>query len=137
MMNTADTKMGAKELREFGLVTGGMLALIFGLLLPWIWDAESWPLWPWITAAVLALIALAIPRILQPVYHWWMKLAHVLGWVNTRILLSIVFFLIFLPVGAVLRLLGKDPMARKLDRGINSYRVESKAPPENHMERPF
>jgi len=35
-----DNQMSNKNLREFGLVTGGMLALVFGLLLPWIWDAE-------------------------------------------------------------------------------------------------
>ncbi len=132
-----DTQMSDKSLREFGLVTGGMLALVFGLLLPWIWNADSWPIWPWIVAAILSLIALTMPHILQPVYHWWMKLAHILGWINTRILLSIVFFVIFLPVGIILRLLGKDPMARKLDQDLNSYRVESKSPPKNHMERPF
>jgi len=132
-----DNQMSDKSLREFGLVTGGMLALVFGLLLPWIWDAESWPRWPWIVAAILATISLAIPSLLQPVYHWWMKLAHVLGWINTRILLSIVFFLIFLPVGAMLRLLGKDPMSRKLDKVKASYRVKSPNPPDNHMERPF
>ncbi len=132
-----NTQMSDKSLREFGLVTGGMLTLVFGLLLPWIWNADSWPIWPWIVAAILSLIALTMPHILQPVYHWWMKLAHILGWINTRILLSIVFFVIFLPVGIILRLLGKDPMARKLDQDLNSYRVESKSPPKNHMERPF
>ncbi len=129
--------MSKKSLREFGLVTAGMITLVFGLLLPWIWDAASWPLWPWITAATLAIISLTLPNILQPVYHYWMKLAHILGWINTRILLSLVFFLIFLPAGLILRLLGKDPMRRKFDRTEQSYRVESKTLPENHMERPF
>jgi len=45
--------------------------------------------------------------------------------------------LIFLPVGAVLRLLGKDPMSRKLNKVKASYRVKSPNPPDNHMERPF
>jgi hypothetical protein len=129
--------MSKKDLREFGLVTAGMIALVFGLLLPWIWDATSWPQWPWILAALLAVTALVLPASLKPVYHWWMQLAHVLGWINTRILLSLVFFLIFSPIALILRLLGKDPMRRKFNPTEQSYRVESKAPPENHMERPF
>jgi hypothetical protein len=129
--------MSKKPLREFGLVTAGMIALVFGLLLPWIWDATSWPQWPWLLAALLGATSLALPNILQPVYHWWMKLAHVLGWINTRILLSLIFFLIFSPVALILRLLGKDPMRRKLDPTEQSYRVESKTPPDNHLERPF
>jgi hypothetical protein len=128
--------MSKKSLREFGLVTAGMIALVFGLLIPWIWDA-AWPLWPWILAVLLGTISLVMPNILQPVHHWWMKLAHVLGWINTRILLSLVFFLILSPIALILRLLGKDPMHRKFDPAEQSYRVESKTPPENHMERPF
>ncbi len=129
--------MSNKSLREFGLITAGMIALVFGLLLPWIWDATSWPLWPWVTAAALGTISLILPGLLRPVHHWWMKMAHVLGWINTRILLSLVFFFIFLPVGLVMRLLGKDPLRRKLNHAEQSYRVESNTPPENHMERPF
>ena len=129
--------MSKKSLREFGLVTAGMIALVFGLLLPWIWNAEPWPQWPWLLAALLGSISLTFPLILRPFYHWWMKLAHILGWINTRILLSLVFFLILLPVALILRLLGKDPMRRKLDPAQESYRVESKTPPVNHMERPF
>jgi hypothetical protein len=129
--------MSKKSLREFGLITAGMLALVFGLLLPWIWDAASWPLWPWVVAAALGAVSLILPSLLRPVHHWWMKLAHILGWINTRILLSLVFFCILLPVSLILRLLGKDPLRRKLDRTEQSYRVESIIPPKNHMERPF
>jgi hypothetical protein len=129
--------LSKRSLREFGLVTAGMIAAVFGLLLPWIWDAGSWPQWPWLLAALLGAISLTFPLRLRPFYHWWMKLAHVLGWINTRILLSLVFFLILLPVALILRLLGKDPMCRKLNPAQTSYRVESKTPPENHMERPF
>ena len=60
-----------------------------------------------------------------------------LGWINTRIILSLVFFAVFLPYGVVLRLLGKDPMARRLDENIDSYRVHSNAASRDKMERPF
>ena len=44
-----------------------------------------------------------------------MKIGHVLGWINTRIILGMVSFIMFAPVALVLRLLGKDPMQRRLD----------------------
>ncbi|MDX1386948.1 MAG: sxtJ, partial [bacterium] len=66
-----------QEMRKFGLVTGGMIALIFGLILPWVWGFP-WPRWPWIVAGCLALPALVYPPVLKPVHFVWMKFAHAL-----------------------------------------------------------
>ncbi|MEA3275505.1 MAG: SxtJ family membrane protein [Pseudomonadota bacterium] len=126
-----------KALREFGLVTGGIVAVLFGLVLPWLFGAAEFPRWPWFVGALLATWGLSWPAGLGPVYRGWMKLGHALGWVNTRILLGILFFLLFLPAGLIMRLLGKDPMARKRDSGATSYRVASKDQPRDHLERPY
>ena len=125
-----------KELRNFALVTSAMLILFFGLLLPWLWDA-AFRLWPWIAAAVLVTWGLLLPASLAPAYHLWMKFAHVLGWINTRLILSIIFFLIFLPFGFIMRLLGNDPMVRRFDVKTNSYRVKRAPIPHENMEKPF
>ena len=125
-----------KELRNFGLVFGAGLIVIFGLLFPWLAN-RSWPAWPWITAAVFAALGLLWPAALKPLQVTWLKIGHVLGWINTRIILGVVFFTIFLPASLLLRLLGKDPMHRKLDPSTASYRVTSKSSPREQMERPF
>lgn len=49
-----------------------------------------------------------------------MKFAHLLGWLNTRIILTLVYLLIFTPAALLFRLLGKDPMNRRFDP-VDSY----------------
>lgn len=134
-MHTPDTPMDDKALRQFGLIMAGMIAVFFGLLIPWIWDFSS-PSWAWIVAAVFLLLALAWPRGLAPVYKVWMKIGAVLGWINTRLILGIVFFLIFVPFGLVMRLF-KDPMRRRLHQPVDSYREPSSQPQTKNLTRPF
>lgn len=50
----------------------------------------------------------AFPLWLKPVYILWMRLAFILGWVNTRIILVILFYLVFTPVGLIMRLFKAD-----------------------------
>ncbi len=127
---------GKTELRKFGLVSGAIVATLFGLLLPWLFD-YAWPRWPWILAAILWLWSLAHGESLFVVYRAWLKFGHIAGWVNTRIILGIVFYLVFLPAGLLMRLLGNDPMARKLDGSIKSYRISSERTEKDHVERPY
>ncbi len=124
-----------KALRQFGLIMAGMIVLFFGLLIPWIWDFAS-PLWAWLVAAGFALVALLYPAILGPVYRGWMKVGAVLGWINTRLILGIVFFLIFVPFGLLMRLFN-DPMRRRLHEPVDSYRVKSQQPKVGNLEKPF
>ena len=125
-----------QELRKFGLIFAAMFILIFALLLPWIWDKSS-PVWAWIVAAMFAGTALLIPMALKPAYHLWMKIGHVLGWINTRLILGLVFFLIFAPVALFFRLLRRDILKQRLDASASSYRIASEQLPRDRMERPF
>jgi hypothetical protein len=130
------TPADRKQLREFGLVFAAGLIVMFGLLLPWL-AGRSWPLWPWVAAGVFVTLALAFPPALRPLNALWLKIGHVLGWINTRIILGVVYFVVFLPAGLLLRLLHKDPMHRSIDASAASYRVPSKSAPNQQMERPF
>ena len=127
--------MSNQELRKFGLVTGAMLILFFDLLIPWIWGIAM-PMWPLIAAAILAAMAIILPASLGPVYNVWMRFAEALGWVNTRIILSVIFFLLLFPLGMIMRIFN-DPMRRKLDDSADSYRVPSNPPKPENMERPY
>ena len=127
---------GVRELRNFGLMMGGFIAAIFGLLIPWIWDL-GFVKWPWITAAVFLVWGLAAPATLLPVFRLWMKLAMVLGWINTRLLLGLVFYLMFFPLGFMMRLFGWDAMHRKMSASAQTYRVASKVAARENMEKPF
>ena len=131
-----------KELRSFGLVFAGGLIVFFGLLIPWIFGMpwvwqEGGGRWPWIGAAGFALTGVVLPEVLRPLYWLWMKIGHGLGWFNTRLILGLVFFVMFAPLALLFRLFGKDPMHRKLDSAMKSYRVPSEAPPRERLEKPF
>lgn len=129
-------ELDRKGLRDFGLVTGGIIAALFGLFFPWLLESR-FPVWPWVVAGVLGVWGLAAPMSLQPVYRWWMKLGLLLSRVTTPIILGIVFYLLFFPMGLVMRMFGRDPMSRRLDSAAMTYRVTSHKAPKEHMERPF
>ena len=126
-----------KGLRKFGLTTGAIIVVLFALFFPWVFDATTRPIWPWVVASLLWAPALVIPSVLRPVYTTWMKVGHGIGWVNTRIILGVVFFVLILPMGLIMRLFGKDPMARKMDNSATSYRIESVSEPKERLEKPF
>ena len=125
-----------KGLRNFGLTMGGFIGGLFGLLLPWLLS-RPFLAWPWILAGIFWLWAFVIPNTLQRPYFVWVRIGNVLGWINTRIILGFMFYLVFLPMGIGMRLFGKDPMNRKMDRNLSTYRIQSKNTPKNQMERPF
>ena len=128
-------KPGRKQLRSFGLLVG----VIFGVIALWprLVHQRPWRLWAVVVAVLLILPALVAPGILAPVHKVWMRIGHVLGWVNTRIILAISFYLIFLPMGLIMRLLGKDPMNRRFLKGEDSYRVPRKPRPASHLKHQF
>ncbi len=126
----------AADLRSFGLLTGGLAAGIFGLALPLL-RRHPLPVWPWIVGGVLIIAALAWPSALRPLYRPWVRLGLVLGWINSRIILTILFFLVIVPMGLIMRALGRDPVSRKLDPDASTYRVPSRARSRESMERPF
>lgn len=110
-----------RELRHFGLLVGGILAVI--AVWPVVFRGESPRTWVLILAAALIALGLVFPRALRSVYRLWMRMGHLLGWFNTRLLLSVVYFLVMTPTGMVMRLVGRDPLDRRLgDRP--SYWVE-------------
>ena len=107
-----------REVRNFGFLFAGICGAVAAYL--WYAGAEGWS---WLlVAAVFFLIAAFIGYpLLRPIYVVWMTFAFVLGWINTRLLLGLFFYLIVTPTGLILRLLGKDPLDQKIDRSVGSY----------------
>ena len=150
-----------KELRSFGLLMAIFIIIIFGFGLPLLFEPEfitaidywlreqlnqssidSWfelyslPLWPWLLAIFFGFWALTWPIFLYPFFRFWMALGSILGWINTRIILGILFYFLFMPFGFLMRLCGYDPMFRKLT-SQKSYRQQSTVLEKNHMENPY
>ncbi len=124
-----------KQLRSFGFLVGGIFALMG--VWPVVFRGEDLRWWAVILAVALIVPALILPKSLGPVYRVWMKIGHVLGLVNTRIILTLVFYGLLTPIGLVMRLLGKDPMHRQFEPDAETYRVIRSARPASHMLRQF
>lgn len=130
------THFSPKELRDFGLIMAGMLILMFGFVLPWIFSYST-PYWPFIAAIVFAVVALLRPVLLGPVNRVWLKISDVLGWINTRLVMGVMFFLLIAPIGILMRLLGKNTLSLKISDEQTSYRVVTKVRDKKHLEKPF
>lgn len=121
--------------RSFGISVGAVLCAIalFSLWRGRVGRAE------WIGAVGVALVVFGLlrPLALKPISDPWWKLAAALGWVNARVLLTIMFAIVLTPLGLVWRMLGTDPLARRR-RSWNGW---SAYPPrykdKRHFERMF
>ncbi|MGZ3442681.1 MAG: SxtJ family membrane protein [Polyangia bacterium] len=125
-----------KKLRKFGFTVGGVFtafALIFFLRhkhhVPFYVSSVAGP--------TLLAGALLWPRALVPIERGWTMLAHALGFINTRILLAFVFFVILAPVALVMRAFGKDPLERRRDRRRPTYWRTREPAEADRLTRPY
>jgi len=125
-----------EALRRFAFATAALIAVVFGIALPWLFGRD-WRMWPWIAAIVLLIWGSAHPLSLGPVYRGWMKLALILSKVNSAILLGAVFFFMLTPAGMIMRRFGYDPLQRRALPDTISYRTASARPSVGHMGRPY
>lgn len=131
--NTTITK---QQLRDFGVIFAIGVMLIFGLFFPYLSGKQA-PAWVAYTAIPVGLIGLILPVILKPFYIVWLKIGAVLGWINTRIILTFIFVAVFLPIGFLMKLLRQDPMHRRFESTAISYRIKTKPIDSKKMERPY
>jgi hypothetical protein len=124
------------ELRKFGLVVGAAFGVL-GLISWWRGHVVA-PRVLWTIGILLIAPGLLAPALLRPVQRVWMRAAAGLGYVNTRVILSALFYLVFTPVGLVLRLF-RDPLHRSFDDQSGSQWVKrTPAPVERaSYERQF
>ena len=135
-MNTPTRPVATlKEIRSFGFFLSLLVVLIFAGLMPWLFN-QSIFLWPFVVSTVTALLALLAPSTLRPLHSLFIKLGTLLGFTNTRILLFIIFFGLFLPVSIIMWLVRRDILGRKPST-VDSYRRLSQPRPRDHFERPY
>ena len=111
-------KSEKNDIRNFGLTIGAVLIAIV-LLLFWL-EKQSYDILM-IVGVVLCVSSLILPVILKPFYFAWMTFAIILGWIMTRVILSLVFYGIITPIGLFSRLVGKEFLNLKLNKTENTY----------------
>lgn len=122
--------------RAFGLVMAGFFAIV-----------AAWPLlsgaeprwWSLAVASGFALFALVAPKALAPLNRLWMAFGLLLHRVTNPIFLGVIFFLAVMPMGLLMRALGKDLLRLKIDKSAPSYWIgrEPPGPPPGTMNRQF
>lgn len=108
-----------KGIRDFGIVFAVVGALYGG----WsVWRGH--PTRALVSVSIGAAIlcgSLAAPALMRPLWRGWIAFGHALGWLNTRLILGILFYLVFTPLGLLFRLVGRDALALRRDPGRSSY----------------
>lgn len=133
---TREQQVEGSSDRSFGLV----FAAVFLIIACWpLFYGETPRWWSVVVSAAFAVIALLKPALLARLNRLWMKFGILLGKVVSPIALGILFYGVLTPIGAVIRLTGKDPLRLKLDSGADSYwiRREPPGPPPDSMTNQF
>jgi hypothetical protein len=133
--STSTDELPRRTITSFALVVSGAL-LAIAAYQRWR-GAEPWVVMTLVAiAAVLSLLSAVAPAALRPVYRVWMRIGEALGWLNTRILLTLVFFLVVTPIGLVMRLFGRSPIATA-KRDSYWTDVEPHSYGDRHVEKQF
>ncbi len=113
-----DIKESNKDLKKFGLTVG--IALIILAVLLYFAGKKSAVYFG--AAGILLIIpALTAPVLLKPLNKAWMTFSIILGWVMTRVILIIFFYLVITPTGLLTRLFKKDFLDMKIDKTSKTY----------------
>ena len=126
-----------RQLRSFAILwfvffagAGAVVAWRAGLIRGATPPGASWtaPAVLWALAVLVSAAGLAFPAAIKPVYRLWMGASFPIGWTVSHILLGVTYYGLFTLVGGIFRLIGRDALSRRLDRGAASYWVRRSAP---------
>lgn len=129
-------KSEKKDLRNFGITFGVVLGGLAGVL--WWKGKDTYQIFA-ILSALFFFFGLVLPSVLKPLQKAWMTLAVCLGFVMTKFILSILFYVVFTFIGVGARLLGKTFLDLKFDTDRTSYWIQRERKPfdKTDYERQF
>jgi hypothetical protein len=110
----------SRTLRQFA----ALWLLAFTALAGWRWLRHGDVLLPWLflgLAVTVGPLGLVRPQWLRPVFVGWMIVVFPIGWIVSHLMLGVLFFGLFTPLGLLFRLAGRDALARRCRSGHNSY----------------
>jgi len=123
----AHLQVTAKNIRSFAFIMAGAF-FILSVLIFFFGNVRERAYWLFPISALFLVLLWRAPASLNPIYKFWMLLSSILGWLMSRLLLTLVFFIVLTPIGLTMRLFGKDILKQKFDAQTKSYWL--KRPPE-------
>lgn len=121
-------KSGKKEIREFGLTIGTIL-VILGLVA--LWRGKEIAPYFLTVGIFFGVFGLIFPCALKPLQKIWMTFSLVVSFFMSRVIISILFFVVLTPIGLIMRLLRKDILDQKQDKSRESYWQDSTGKSKN------
>jgi hypothetical protein len=106
------------DLRKFG-ITVGMLLVIIGSVM--FWFETNGFIYFTIAGTFLVFSGIVFPYVLKPVYTAWMAVAVVLGFIMTRVILAVLYYLVLTPIALIAKISGKKFIEKGFDRGKQTY----------------
>lgn len=107
-----------KECRNFGLTVGIVLVVLSLLLFYFEYNSYMYFSTP---GGLLIILGIVFPSALRPVQKIWMTFAVVMGFVMSRVILTIIFYLVVTPIGLLAKLFRKDFLDLSIDKNRKSY----------------
>ena len=106
------SSISKKQLRQFGFVIGFGFPIIIGFFIPMISGHafKTWTIWLGIPFLLAGKIC---PNLLFYPFKLWMRIGLILGWINSRIILSVVFIVVLQPISLIMKIFGYDPLRQK------------------------
>ena len=119
-------KISKKTLREFGIIFGIGFPFLIGWLFPLI-SNHSFKSWTLIVGFSSLILGILKPNFLLYPYKFWMSLGLLLGWLNSRIILSIIFILVLQPIALIMKIFRYDPLNKNIyKKSFKEIRKENK-----------
>lgn len=117
-------KVDKITLKRFGI----MMAVVFLILSGLFFFKQKYAIAVinFVVSCILFIIGFVFPVLLKPIYIIWMRFAYILSWINTRIILVILFYLVFTPLGLIMRLFNVDLLERN-KAGATYWKKKEKA----------
>lgn len=118
-----------RELRVFAVLLVPFCGFVAYLLYRQM-DAMAAPLALWAAAIVVAVVGVAAPKLIRPVYLVWMAACYPIGWLVSHAVLAGVYYGVLTPIALAMRAAGRDSLHRRFDREAASYWIARGEPPE-------
>jgi len=132
---STSTSMSDKELKDFGLLMAWAFPLFIGVIAPWILGLglQWWTLWVSFCFVSLSFIS---PKLIYIPYKTWMFIGGIIGFINTRVILGVTFYLLIFPIGIILRIFDKLQYKEQKNSYSNYVKRTDKLTKEQ-LENPF
>ncbi len=118
-------KCSKADIKKFGYLFSSIFMCLSIVL--W-WKHYECVLYLFIASAVMFILSVLKYEMLIPIYKVWMAMSLVLGWIMTRIILSLMYFIGFMLVSIIGRMFGKTFLDQKIDRDAESYWISKIKP---------